>query len=151
VVDSFHYICDRDGCFGEGAITDWVDLYTEKREAKFTSLIQAFDLASTIRSAEPIRSNGLAKPIFKYVDPHILKKKEELTRKPCWDETKIVGVRCWVYVCHNTARGSTAKREIEQHLERYGDIKHLVMDHLAEKVMLGALDEKLTVENKKLI
>jgi hypothetical protein len=106
-------------------------LWTEAREAKLTSLVQAPDEALSIASSNNTWRAGLSDPILRYVSPTVIGKQEKLTRALCAEETTIEGIslRCWRQF-HMTEDESEAKMIVDKHLERYGEVKDLVPDRL---------------------
>jgi hypothetical protein len=115
----------------EDAIREWTDTWTESREAMLTSLIQAVDEAPSIARANNLWSAGLMEPILRYVSQDVLARHEKLTRALCAKESTIEGIsrRCWLQF-QRTEDESEAKMIVDEHLERYGEVKDVVLDRL---------------------
>jgi hypothetical protein len=86
--------------------------------------------------------------MFMYVDRSILRKKEAETRALCITPGTIQGIedRCWLHI---RSYGGRAKRGIEEHLARYGDIKQVALDGAVEHILEIMLDDQFSLFAKK--
>jgi hypothetical protein len=150
IATQFLVMCACRGCRAEGAIQDHANTWTAKREDKFTRWMREFDEARTLRRAESVREYALKHQMFMYVDKGILRRKEAETRALCITPEVIQGVenRCWIHVADY---GGRAKREVEEHLEHYGDIKQVMMDGLIIHVLEAIMDDEMSLVNQKKI
>jgi hypothetical protein len=120
----------------ETAIHARANLWTEDREAKPTSLIQSVDEAPSIALSDRRWEAGLANPMFRDVNPEIINEHMKLIRTLCAEESTLEGIsqRCWLQF-QKTEDEEEAKMIVDEHLERYGDVKDAVLDRL----VVGAL------------
>jgi hypothetical protein len=98
----------------DDAIERQANLWTEKRDAYLTEVTQAMG------QAENYWKKCMQRPILRYVNPEIIKKKAAEIRKLCMDEAAIgnIAQRCWDYA-DSTKNRSTIKSTIEKHLEHH--------------------------------
>jgi hypothetical protein len=140
------------GSEAESAIKERASLWTENRETKMTSLIQSVDEAQSIAISDNRWRAGLMDPIFRYANPEVLAKHEKLIRALCAEESTIEGIslRCWLQF-QRTEDEDEAKMIVDKHLERYGDVKDVVLDRLATGALSTLQRDDIDWEYKKAI
>jgi hypothetical protein len=114
-----------------------------------TSLIQAFNDAETIARAKNIWWSVVKTPAFKFISSAVLKNQEKLCRALCAEEDDIkkVAFRCWKQFGF-TPKKSEARVIIEDHLERYGEIRDIIADEMISNCLEFLLEEK-PIEDKR--